>query len=109
VKEEMNMDQTVWIKEEMVDHEVYRNPADLRVYVWILLRAGQDGTYIHDNSRMLHDMSESLWYYNGKKLDWYSREWIRDCLVRLEGYGLIRNIEDGVVVTYKDGEGPPGS
>ncbi|WP_061809021.1 hypothetical protein [Rossellomorea vietnamensis] len=101
------MEQTVWIKDEMVDHEVFRNPADLRVYMWILLRAGQDGTYIHRNGRMLRDMSESMWYYNGKKLDWYSIEWIKECLKRLEGYGLIRVDENGFVVTYGEGEGPP--
>lgn len=37
---EMKMEQTVWIKNDMVDHQVFQDPAELRVYMWILLRAG---------------------------------------------------------------------
>ncbi|RBP02493.1 hypothetical protein [Rossellomorea aquimaris] len=101
------MEHTVWMKNDMVDHDVFREPGDLRMYVWILIQAGPDGEYIHQNGRMIREWRESLWYYNGKKLDWYSTDWIKRCLKRLEKHGLIRVVENGVVLMNGDGEGQP--
>ncbi|MHA7138142.1 hypothetical protein ACRTEV_12855 [Rossellomorea arthrocnemi] len=102
----MKIEQTIWVEDTLVDEIVFRQPGDWRIYLWIRLQAGTNGELMWRNGKMIYELREPTWFYNGKKKDNYSPDWIKKCLKRLEKRGLIRLVENGLVVPYGDGEGP---